>query len=127
MNNYGKAALRAVQLYATGLYDSPEEAWLKAVSEIFGVGSSSAKKACPKNAFLGLCEEGSVKGIPHGSYTRSEKNKRYALAAVAELKRNPQLVDDPNLLWKIIMAGESKAHNSQMDVVTALWEHELIV
>lgn len=35
----------------------------KAVEEVFPNSKSSQEKSCPKNAFLGLCEEGLVKGI----------------------------------------------------------------
>jgi hypothetical protein len=45
---------------------------------------SAQKKGCPRGAFLGLCEEGLVKGIPAGNYTTSKDNKAYAVRA-AEL------------------------------------------
>ena len=127
MRSYGEAAVRAVHLFTTGLVESPNEAWSRAAGEIFGAGTSSAEKGCPQNAFLGLCEEGLVKGIPGGQYTRSQKNKRYALDAVTVLRRHPELASDPDALWNAVMGGEDKAHNSQMDVVAALWEKMLVV
>ena len=45
---------------------------------------SAQKKGCPRGAFLGLCEDGLVKGIPAGNYTVSKDNKAYAVRA-AEL------------------------------------------
>lgn len=41
---------------------------------IFGE-STSQRKGCPKGVYLGLCEEGLVKGIPKGKYTKSKKIK----------------------------------------------------
>ena len=38
-----------------------------------------------RGAFLGLCEEGLVKGIPAGKYSASKDNKQYAVrAAIAK-------------------------------------------
>lgn len=31
------------------------------------------------------------------------------------------------MLWKAVVAGESKAHNGQIDVVLALWNKGLII
>ena len=36
--------------------------------EVFPTQESSRKKGCPQSAFLGLCEDGYVKGIPQGRY-----------------------------------------------------------
>jgi hypothetical protein len=125
MSEYGKAAVRAVGLYTTGLVQSPQDAWSEATAEIFGRGTSSQVKGCPKGAFLGLCEEGLIRGIPGGRYTRSKKNKKYAVQAVVVLKQNPILVADPACLWSEVMR-ESKVHNHQMDVVVSLWNNGLI-
>jgi hypothetical protein len=125
MSGYGKAAVRAVELYTTGLVDSPQEAWDWATAEVFG-GTSSQEKGCPKGAFLGLCEAGLIRGVPRGAYTRSRKNKKYALEAVALLKGNPALAADRAGLWSAIVRGESKKHNQQMDVVVSLWNKGLL-
>ena len=127
MSDYGKAAHRAVQLYTTGLADSPQDAWAQATTEIFGSDTPSQSKGCPKCAFLGLCEEGLVKGIPGGNYTRSVKNKGYAVDAVAILKRHTMFAESAADLWDVVMKGESKEHNHQMDVVISLWENGLLV
>jgi len=79
MNKYGQAAVRAVRLINIGSISSPVDAWERATSEIFGKGTSSQKKGCPRGAFLGLCEDGKVLGIPPGKYTSSTKNKSYAI------------------------------------------------
>lgn len=62
MNKYGQAALKAVQLVVSQCATTPGEAWEIATIEIFGAGTSSQAKGCPKNTFLALCETGKVKG-----------------------------------------------------------------
>ena len=125
MSKYGDAAVRAVKFYA-GLVDSPQEAWDRATSDVFGGGSSSQKKGCPRNAFLGLCEEGLVRGFSKGPYTRSRKNKEYALRALALLRNRQNLANDAGELWRGVLNGQEKQHNSQMDVVIALWNNGLL-
>jgi hypothetical protein len=73
-----------------------------------------------------LCEEGLVKGIAKGNYTKSDKNKSYALKAVEILKSNKNNSFTPKELWDKLELGD-KQSNSQMDVVLALWENGLIV
>lgn len=94
---------------------------------MFGAGTASQAKGCPRDAFLGLCEEGLIKGIPPGKYCHSVKNKKYAMSALGLIRKNATLLKQPARLWELVMQGESKVHNSQMDVVIALWESELIV
>lgn len=125
MNSYGKAALDVVELINQKIEREPEKAWEIATIKIFGRGTAAQKKGCPKGAFLGLCEEGLVKGIPNGKYTNSEKNKGYAIRAVTLLRENPSLVHDPKALWTKV--AKELRHNAQMDVVLALWMHQLIV
>lgn len=126
-NKYGEAPIQATKLYTSKLVNSPQGAWERATNNIFGEGTSSQRKGCPKDAFLGLCEEGLVKGIPRGKYTNSIKNKDYAVRAVAILKNNPSLASNTIALWKCVLRGIDKQHNSQMDVVTALWNNGLII
>ena len=121
-NKYGLTDLKSVQNYRDAY--SIIEIWSNSAKEIFET-KSSQEIGCPKGTFLGLCEEGLVKGIPKGSYTRSVKNKKYALKAVEILKQNRQTTFSSNELWEKLDLGE-KRHNSQMDVVIALWENELI-
>ena len=127
MNKYAQSAVLATTYVNSGQAMDPVNAWKKAVCEIFPKSVSSQKKGCPKGAFLGLCEEGMIKGVPRGSYTRSIDNKRYAVNGVTELKRNPELAKDPRELWEAVMKSAEKKENSQMDVVIALWDAGLIV
>ena len=120
---YGKIALKAVEYYTSGEFSNPKSAWEKAASEILK-SSSSQNKGCPKSAFLGLCEEGFVKGIPPGDYTKSKKNKEYAIIAVKVLQNEPELMSNIQALWdkvKKLAHYEGGAYNQQMDVVVALF------
>lgn len=125
MNKYGNAAVRAVKTYGP-LAVSPREAWDKATTDIFGAGSSNQDKGCPRCAFLGLCEEGLLSRFPKGRYTQSIKNKEYALHALRLLRHRQDLTNDPDGLWRAVMNGKEKKHNSQMDVVVALWTSGLL-
>ena len=122
MPKYGKAAVRALAIYRGGVA-SPRDAWNDAVEKIFLGSKSSQEKGCPRDAFLGLCEEGLVCDVPHGKYTRSKDNKRYAVDAVNILRNGPCLAKDITTLWNKVLGGQIKAHNGQMDVVVALWQN----
>jgi len=60
--------------------------------------------------------------IKPGKYTKSIDNKRYAKDALALLRENDSCSKGPFILWTRVMGGVDKSHNSQMDVVIALWE-----
>ena len=123
-NQYGKVALIVAKTNG-----NPKDNWVKAVQKVFPDSKSSQKKNCPKSAFLGLCKEGLVKGIAKGKYTRSRDNKAYAEKAIEILRSSPKATYTPNELWakvKTELFIKKKAHNSQMDVVLALWEHHYI-
>jgi len=122
MGKYGIAAVDAVRAYTSGRAGSAPDAWEIAVRSVFPDSPSSQEKGCPKGTFLGLCESGKLAGVPGGEYTRSQKNKLYGLKALEILRHSPSLADDEIELWKRVMAGQSKVHNSQMDVVVSLWK-----
>ena len=124
MNKYGQIAINATNLCNNNVI-TPVDAWKIEAEKLCGVGSESARKSCPKSAFLGLCEDGLIKGVDVGNYTTSEYNKTYALKAVELLKEHPELTVNKTGLWKLIV-GDDKKHNSQMDVVVALFESDLI-
>lgn len=106
---------------------SPRSAWEKAVREI-SESASSQGKVCPRGAYLGLCEEGAVSGIPRGDYCKANKNKEYALTALRLLKQDDSRFPDEKRLWQAVMEGEEKktSHQQQMDVVLSLWRARLI-
>jgi hypothetical protein len=109
---------------------SPVLAWDKAVTVEFPDSISSQKKSCPKNAFLGLCEEGLIEGINSGDYTQSDLNKKYSITAIKILASHKNKTFSPPELWKAVLkklnADHEKQHNSQMNVVLALWNEGLI-
>ncbi|WP_139490195.1 DUF6979 family protein [Brevibacillus dissolubilis] len=105
---------------------TPTEAWSIAATDIFGHGTSSQKKGCPKNAFLGLCEEGLVTNIHPGSYCKSQKNKAYALRIIEAIQNHPDLLLDKKDLWQYATNGSGIVHNHQIDVVLSLWNHNLL-
>lgn len=123
MDQFGETAIRAVELFNSGKVNTPEEAWEEAANNVIA-SRSVRSKGCPKNAFLALCSEGKVRGIPAGNYTRSEKNRRYALEALKILSNYPEYNNRLGL-WKRVLhtlgESEEKKHNGQMDVVIALW------
>jgi len=131
MGNYGMAAVKATQLFTAGQAQSPPDAWKKSTVALFGKGTSSQRKSCPRDAYLGLCESGLVKGIPPGKYTDSLDNKAYAVAAAQLLVANNSLNTLDNMaLWKRVLGHLNtpitKAHNQQMDVVKTLFFHGLL-
>ena len=126
MGKYGEASVIATMLVLKREKLSPVEAWKEAVKKVFPDSKSSQIKYCPKNTFLGLCEEGYITNINRGSYTKSKKNKEYGLRAIEVLAKNPSMSKDEKALWNSIMNGETKTPNHQMDVVCSLWNANLI-
>ena len=118
---YGRVALDAVRRYRVAPADGPREAWKWAVRREFPSKIPSQEKPCPRVAFLGLCEEGLVKGIPARAYTRGVLNKEYTIAAYVALSKNPALCRDRSRLWKLALAPKEITENQQLDVLLALW------
>ena len=128
-NRYGSVAIRAVKLAQGGM--DPVQAWKKSAEEEFPSQPSSRVpssrvKGCPKSAFLGLAEDGLIRGVPRGNYTNSCSSKRYAVEAVKLLRTSPCLEKNKTELWNRVTHNQPKARNQQMDVVLALWKAGLI-
>ena len=104
----------------------PVARWESAVSTLYPTSPAARKKGSPRGAFLGLCEEGLVKGIPAGRYAASANNKAYAVRAVALLIEGKQNWST-SALWRAVENDPAKLHNGQMDIVLALWKNDLIV
>lgn len=121
---YGQVAVIATEIQHRGKCNSPREAWNGTAEIVFPDSQSLRDKGCPRCAYLGLCEDGLVRGVSHGNYTNSEDNKRYAVDAVSELRKNPNLTERE--LWERV-APKGKTPNHQMGVVLALWEKGWIV
>ena len=125
VNKYAHVAIKAVhKLQAKPI--QPKNAWIQSAKEVFPNNSEAQKKECPKNAFLGLCAEGLIKGVPSGEYTKSIQNKSYAIKAADIFKKSSTMFSCPTGLWKQTLIelseDENKTHNQQMHVVIALYE-----
>jgi hypothetical protein len=121
MSDYGEIAKLASSMARKGI--SPIKAWESSAQKTFPTQKSSREKGCPKCTFLGLAEEGLIKGVPAGSYTSSKNNKHYALAAIDLLRANPSLSGNTAHMWRMVMQGTEKQHNQQMNVVSSLWQN----
>lgn len=127
MGQFGRVAIEAVELIITNeKIQNPRDAWNMAAGEEIS-SRSSREKGCPMDAFLGLCEEGLITGIPAGTYTTSKENKEYAVKAISILRENPELANNKQKLWKEVIGEKSISENQQMDVVISLWNRNLIV
>jgi len=124
MGKYGQAAKIATELFINNQTNDPIKAWDIATIQVFPNSISSRKKSCPKNSFLGLCEDGYIINIMEGKYTRSEKNKDYAIKAISLLSDNPRLTEKE--LWELVIDEPNKKYNYQMDVVKTLWDNRYI-
>lgn len=124
-NRYGEAALMATRRGSSTDID-PVARWESAMKQLYPTSPAARRKSCPRGAFLGLCEEGLVKGIPAGHYTSSKENKAYAVRAAALLAEGAQSWSR-SALWQAAANDPEKTHNSQMDVVLALWKNGLVV
>lgn len=124
MSKYGDVAVKATRIAQEGA--CPIEAWNTAVTGEFGDRIASIKKVCPRSTFLGLAEDGYIKGVSSGSYTRSILNKNYALEALKLLNINQKFIYDIRELWVQSCGTKFKVHNNQMDVVVSLWLHGLL-
>ena len=126
MGKYGQVASKAVSLLILKEVSEPIDAWSVAAKQIFPNSESSRIKSCPRSTFLGLCEDGYVSTVQPGKYTRSQKNKAYALSALTFIEENPTLLMDEKALWSLVVNHSDKKYNSQMDVVISLWNDGVI-
>jgi len=124
-NRYGEAAIMAARGGPAAGVD-PVARWESALERLYPTSPAARNRGCPRGAFLGLCEEGLVKGIPAGRYTSAKENKDYAVRAAALLMEGKQSWSITTL-WREVTNDPAKMHNSQMDVVLALWKNDLIV
>jgi hypothetical protein len=113
-----------VRRYVNGGAKSVECAWDEEALHTFGEGSR-ATKGCPRSAFLGLCSEGRVSGIPKGNYVRKGSlNSGYALIGLRYLQVHGDVAQTGLELWRTI--GFEKTYNQQMHVVLSLWREGMI-
>ena len=126
---YSSSAIEAAR-FAIENKLTPLEAWERAVAKEFPNSINNQLKGCPKNTFLGLCEEGYIKGVEPGTYTSSVLNKQYGIIAVRILLLDKDRTFSNIDLWKEVLihldGNLKKQHNSQMNVVLALWNEGLL-
>jgi hypothetical protein len=124
MSAYGDVAITAVELAKKQGMD-PRTAWNTAAKRRFPRSLSMQTKGCPRSAFLGLCAAGLISGVNEQiAGSRLGKNAQYAVEAVAILRDKQRLGLTAQELWRAVISG--KTHNSQMDVVLALRDGNLI-
>jgi hypothetical protein len=110
-----------------GIYGTSATArWELALEKLYPTSPVARKKGAPRGAFLGLCEDGLVQGIPAGDYSASKLNKGYAVRAIALLLEGAQHWSK-SALWQSVTDGSGKEENGQIDIVLALWNNNLIV
>jgi len=124
---FGKVAVEATHLLTAAITSNPREAW-RSAAQALGCSPSMAAKGCPRGAYLGLCEEGLVRGVPRPTNhrTKSTDNKRYAMRAIEALRRDGTLCFRRTDLWREASRPRTIVHNGQIDVVLGLWAEELI-
>jgi hypothetical protein len=126
MGVFGDIALRAWRLAAREKI-SPIDAWRNAVNEHYidpKQRRNALQHTCPKGAFLGLSQNGLVRDIEAGSYTKSIRSCGYAMAALDQLRADPSLANDRPKLESMVFGDRTP--NDEVDVVLALWKEHLI-
>jgi hypothetical protein len=122
-NKYGEAALIAARLDVPASV-TPAERWDTAVRQLYPEKPYLQRKTAPRGAFLGLCEQGLVKGIEASASPALDKHRSYAVRAVELLRAGTHR--SVNQIWEAVTEGDESAHNAQIDVVLALWKNGLI-
>ena len=122
MGQYGRTAVYAIKRFLAGESPSVRIAWDSAVRQ-HSDSPSSQTKGCPRDAFLGLCEAGLVKGVPPGNHGAPSENVngRYAVQAYHLLKVDPKLASEKKALWNLIRDRTAENENGQMDVVLTMF------
>lgn len=119
MTKYAETAQAAARI-VTGRKTSPESAWDEAAERMFPTQLAARAKSCPRQAFITLANTYFAAEAPAPKGASKSKNGIYALEAVQALRKDPRLVNSKADLWARTSGG-AKKHNSQMDVVIALW------
>lgn len=115
-----------MELYGKAL--SAGERWEDAVRKAYPTTPIGQKKSGPRQAFVGLCEAGLVKGVEADEAAPAtsavNRNKAFAVKAVELLRAGTHKTVTE--LWGAVTDGDEVEHASQMDVVLALWKNGLI-
>jgi hypothetical protein len=74
-NRYGEAAIMATRQVPSASM-SPVERWEHSMMRLYPTSSVAREKSCPRGDFLGLCEEGLVKGFQPAPTPNRETTNR---------------------------------------------------
>lgn len=121
MGQFGDAASTAAEMLGAGSVSDPAKAWDRAISEVTESDSCRTKR-CPRTAFLVLCSEGKVSGVPGGNYV-PRTAPRYALSGASALAADASLEKlSPSALWEVVRPPRGpREENGRMDVVLGLY------
>ena len=132
MRKYGDVAVQAARILQSSP-KSAEDAWRRTAAKVFVEAPAARAKTCPRETFLGLCQEGLIKGVPASSCLSVDgrKNREYGVAAARILASSPALAGgSKGELWRRVLlevgADPAKQHNCQLDVVLSLVDAGLI-
>lgn len=124
MGQYGEAAVQTALNYSTEK-DLKSE-WTRQLSALTS-GPESIKKNCPRNVFLGLCEEGLIKNIPAKSYGAGGINKARALGLLEIAKLDSEVsVAECYRRYRAKDSNLPAGENGRADVVLSLLKANLI-
>lgn len=120
MVKFSQVAIKSIELI-TKEHIEPRQAWQISVEEIFKESPSAISKNCPKSAFLVLCQEGLINGVPKGNYTDAIETKDYILSGLELIKNDSTLANNPSKLWDKVV-NENKAHNQRMHILCDIYK-----
>lgn len=128
MNKYAKIAIEVAEELQSMKKEEQKkidlgDLWKEKCKEN-GFKEASVKKGCPRLAFIGLCENNLIKGVEVKNSYKETLNKDYAVKAVEILKEKDKQYTAREL-WEAI-GNTEKRHNSQINIVLALWEKGMI-
>ncbi len=95
MTKYGQAAVNAVSISKIQNF-SPSDAWDKSCKAL-GTTQKAKYKPCPRTVFLGLCEQGYVKGISKGKYLK--RNDQFLINKYRALALRENIFSQYNGQW----------------------------
>lgn len=120
MTKYTDAAITTAKRCQGSNRPDIKAEWRKVIKEL-----KAYDEGCPRSAFIGLCEEGMIKGIEAGSYglRKLNKNKAYAIAAANLVLSGHDT--DPKAIWQKVTKTDIRAHD-QVGIVIALHDNSLL-
>mgnify|MGYP001588238865 CR=1 FL=1 len=132
MNQFGVAAVNAAILLQQNATPYAECAWNRAIGGT-NFKSSTREKVCPREAFIGLAQSGCILGVAPIPSSTMGLNALYAIVGAGLLRNGnaprPSRKGEARRLWSQVLKVlgiKKKSYNSQMNVVLALWDANLI-